>query len=398
MSTQLDIDQIPRVIDEITIAIEGKDKGTLVNPSYETGLLGYALYYAFLAKYKNEPSHITTAETYFDRAMEALDIARFQRVYDTDSIDGHLSHIGRFIAFVNEHNLLNIDGDQYLASLDGILFDLMKSKISIQDFDSLSGAMASGYYFLSRKRNGINVDDELKFLILNLENFAQKDKDGDYFWKSPSLYQRMYIGISHGSSLMISFLCQAHTFGIETETCERIIRKAANFVQKQYRKSPYKGLFPNMIGDPIEPMQFALCYGDIGTGYALFEAAKVIKDDHLSALAEVVLSDCLTRTKEDNLTLDAGIFYGASGIVIAFDKLARISADERFEKRKVYWYQKIQEYKGESNEFAGFVSRLDKESHLWNVAFGWGILGVGITLMSYSDKKFPPIDKLTFIA
>lgn len=398
MNSQLDIDQIQLVIDEITSSIEGKDVDALVNTSYETGLLGYSLYYAFLAKYKNDPSYIATAEAYFDRAIEALDITGFKRVYDTDSIDGHLSHIGRFIAFVNEHQLLSVDADEYLASLDGILFDLMKSKISIQDFDSLSGAMASGYYFLSRKKNGINVDEELKFLVLNLENFAHKDLDGDYFWKSPALYQRTYLGISHGSSLMISFLCQVHTYGIETEICERIIRNAVNFLKKQFRESPYKGLFPNMIGDPIEPMQFALCYGDIGTGYALFEASKVLKDEHLSVFAEVVLSDCLTRTKEDNLTLDAGIFYGASGLVIAFDKLARISSDERFEKRKEYWYNRIVEYQGEPNEFAGFLSRLDKENHIWNVSFGWGILGIGVTLMSYSGENLPPIDKLTFIA
>ena len=92
MSTQTDVNQIELVIDDITEAIQGKDKLTLHNASYETGLLGYALYYAYLAKYKEDEKYYAIAEEYFNRAVGALDIHNFQRVYDTDSIDGHLSH------------------------------------------------------------------------------------------------------------------------------------------------------------------------------------------------------------------------------------------------------------------------------------------------------------------
>lgn len=385
------------IIDDITAALHGKDTGVLHNASYETGLLGYALYFAYLSRYTGKQEHIETSQEYFSKAISALDFRNFQRIYDTDSLDGHLSHIGRFAHFAMQHNLLEIDAENYLQQLDSVLFDLLKSKVSIKDFDSLSGAMASGFYFLTRMRNGMAVEQQLEYLVNSLQNFAEKDNDGDYYWKSPSLYNRVYLGISHGSCLLISFLASAYELGIARETCRNTIEKAVAFVRKQYRKSPYKGLFPNMIGDPIEPMQFALCYGDIGNGYALLKAALILEDSGMRAFADMVLDDCLTRSKEDNLTLDASIFYGASGLVIAFAKLADMTGDVRFAERRDYWYDQIAAYKIAENNYAGFASRLD-ESELWNVAMGWGIIGIGLTLMAYSDKQLPPLDKLTFIA
>jgi len=390
---------VEEMIDNITQAIEMHDSADILqNASYETGLLGYALYYAYLAKYKNEPAYIAKAEDYFNKGINALDFQNFLRVYDTDSLDAHLSHIGRFIEFCNGNQLLDIDGNDYLLQLDGILFDLMKSKVSIKDFDVNSGALASGYFFLSRIRNGAAVEEQLKFLVNSIGNFALQDRDGDYYWKSPALFDRVYIGISHGSCMIISFLVNVYELGIEKELCREIIEKATNFVKKQYRKTKFKGLFPNMVGDKPEPMQFALCYGDIGNGYALYRAGHVLDIEKIKAFAEIVLKDCLTRSIDDNLTLDAGIFYGASGVAVAFEKMAAVSADERFAERAAYWYEKIGCYKIHDNDFAGFKSRLTEIDILWNVSFGWGILGAGIAMMKHEKPELPSLAPLTFVA
>ena len=217
------------------------------------------------------------------------------------------------------------------------------------------------------------------------------------YWKSPVLYDRVYIGISHGACSMMSFLSNVHELGVEQEACKRVLKKAVNFVVKQYRKSPHPGLFPNMIGDKIEPMQFALCYGDIGNAYALYRASQILEEDRLKTFTNMVLTDCLGRTKKDNMTLDAGIFYGAAGLVIAFDKLAKLTGDQLLADRAKYWYDLIPSYCVHENEYAGFKSRLD-ESRLWNYSYGWGIIGVGTTLMAYGDNKLPSLAPLSFIA
>lgn len=388
-----------QLIDKITESLDKySDEEVLKNVSYETGLLGYSLYYLYLSKYTGDQKYTTTAEEYFNKGLASFNPKTFQRVHGTDSLDAHLAHIGRYLIFCENNGLLSVSSEEYLLNLDQILFGLMKSKINIKDFDSGTGALAAGYYYLARLKSGSDVQEQLIFLINSIDEAAFQDDTGDYYWKCPSLYDRIYLGISHGSSLIISFLTSVCEAGLEIQLCEKIIRKATAFLIKQYRESDYKGLFPNMIGDAIEPMQFALCYGDLGIGYALLRASQLLKDSDTADFANVILNDCLLRTKEDNLTLDAGIFYGASGLAITFDKLGTLSGDIRYIQRADYWNQQILTYATHSNDFAGFKSRLLEDNILWQVSFGWGILGIGMTLMYFDDASLPSFADLTFIA
>lgn len=388
-----------QLIDKITESLDKySDEEVLKNVSYETGLLGYSLYYLYLSKYTGDQKYTTTAEEYFNKGLASFNPKTFQRVHGTDSLDAHLAHIGRYLIFCENNGLLSVSSEEYFLNLDQILFGLMKSKINIKDFDSGTGALAAGYYYLARLKSGSDVQEQLIFLINSIDEAAFQDDTGDYYWKCPSLYDRIYLGISHGSSLIISFLTSVCEAGLEIQLCEKIIRKATAFLIKQYRESDYKGLFPNMIGDAIEPMQFALCYGDLGIGYALLRASQLLKDSDTADFANVILNDCLLRTKEDNLTLDAGIFYGASGLAITFDKLGTLSGDIRYIQRADYWNQQILTYATHSNDFAGFKSRLLEDNILWQVSFGWGILGIGMTLMYFDDASLPSFADLTFIA
>ena len=70
----------------------------LQNASYETGLLGYALYYLYLSKYKNDASFVEVASQYLEKGIASLDLKNFKRAYSTDSLDLHLSHIS-----INDH-------------------------------------------------------------------------------------------------------------------------------------------------------------------------------------------------------------------------------------------------------------------------------------------------------
>ncbi|WP_142688157.1 lanthionine synthetase LanC family protein [Chitinophaga polysaccharea] len=391
----------PLTLHDVIAAITGALKDTeasLHNPSYETGLLGYALYYLYLAKHTGNEDYAQEAMGYFDKAMAALDLKNFKKIYQTDSIDGHLAHIGRFIEFCKRHELLEIESDAYLLRLDDILFGLLKSKITMRDFDLNSGALAAGHYFLTRLKSTPAVKPQLEFLVESIDMCASRDEKGDYYWVSPTLFDRAYLGISHGSCMVISFLLSACENNIRPDTCRKTIGKAINFLLKHYRTSPYKGLFPNYVGDPIAPMQFSLCYGDLGIGYTLYRAARLFPGEQLAEYRDLVLNDCLQRTKEDNLTLDASIIYGAAGLAFTFDKLGALSGDLRFTDRARYWYEQIPTYAIHENRFAGFKSRLLAEDVLWQVSFGWGILGIGIASMIHVNGSLPPIDELLMIA
>jgi lantibiotic modifying enzyme len=383
-------------VENIRKALEGKEN-VIQNASYETGLLGLSLFYAYYAGYTGDDSYYARAEDYLMKGLEVLDLPNFKRIYMSDSLDSHLAHIGRYLAFSKKHEFLDLDIYDYLLGLDDTLSGLMKSKISIGDFDLNSGALAAGYYYLSRLDSNPAVMVHLATLVEGIREQALMDEEGDYYWTSPSLFKRVYLGISHGSALIISFLSNVYEKNIATDACKDILNKALRFLLKQQRKQ-VRGLFPLQMGDAVEPKQFCQCYGDIGVGYALYRAAAVLQDETLAGTAMMVLEDCLLRKKEDRLTLDASIVYGASGIAAIFEKLHRLSGDQRFMDAGTYWYKQITAYAIHENEFAGYRTRLLNAVPLWDVSFGWGITGIGISLMRYIKKELPPIDALMMIA
>lgn len=386
------------ILDKINSVVEKfSHEEVFQNASYETGLLGFSLYYLYLAKYTENTSYHIIAEDYLNKGLAAFNPKTFKRVHSTDSLDAHLSNIGRYLVFCKVNNLLNVSSEEYLINLDQILFDLMKSKIKIKDFDSGTGALSSGHYFLSRMKNGEDVSEQLKFLIKGLSDAALSDENGNYFWKSPALYDRIYLGISHGSALIISFVASVYELGLEKELCKNILEKGVTFLRGYYRSSEYKGLFPNIAGEKPEPMQFSLCYGDLGVGYALFRAYKILNDTDGLDFSALILDDCLLRKKDDNLTLDASIYYGAAGLAITFYQLAEICHDKRFAERAEYWISQIPEYAVHQNNFAGFQSRLADDNIVWQVSFGWGVIGFGMMLMYSEDKALPNLADLTFL-
>lgn len=387
-------------INEISLAIDAfLDKNKLNHFDYETGLLGFALYYVYLAKYTKNEEYKEKAYELFINSIQSFDPTNFYKIHGGDSLDAHLSQMGRLAIFLKEYNFIeDLDIDELLIQLDEVLAELMYSKISIKDFDYSSGALAAGFYFCKRYPHNEKVKTYLSYLVHSIFELSEKDDLGNIYWTSPSLHNRIYLGISHGSCLIISFIASLYEVNIEKEICKKILDKASRFVIKQYRKTEYKGLFPNMIGDEIDNMQFSLCYGDIGIGYALYKAAIVTESDYLKTFALTILEDCLNRKKRDNLTLDASIYYGASGLAIAFRKVYDITKDERFLNQAKYWLNKIDEYRIFNNHFAGFKSRLLDNDSLWNYSMGWGIIGIGITIMSFETDEKADIADLTFLA
>jgi lantibiotic modifying enzyme len=396
-----DVDQLKLIIDRITEVVEKHEKDNVFcNPSYEKGLLGFSIYYSYLAKFKNLPEYYAKAEECFQRGLQSINTEGAMRPFITKTIDFHLSQIGRFIEFASTHSLLDMDSTAYLEQLDSVLFKCMVNKIAYGDLDSGSGAMAAGHYFLARAKRGIDMTKQLSTLIEGINNCAKIDDRGGFYWESPLIYNRVYLGISHGSAMIISFLSSVYKLKIEQDKCRTISAKAISFLKKYYSKTEFKGLFPTKIDDKSEPRQFALCYGDLGIAVALNRSLSMIDDENLLMFTKQLLDDCLTRTREDNLTLDASIYYGASGLAIMFEKLSVETGDSRYLRRAEYWFGQIPGYAIGSNEYLGFRSRLIQDYgtwNLWNVSFGWGLLGIGCSLMQFRDTTLPRLANLTFI-
>jgi lantibiotic modifying enzyme len=368
------------------------------DPSFEAGILGLALFYIFYSAFTDDKKYLDKAEGLILKAFRNLNAETFQRSYKTDTIDNQLAHFGRFIEFSKQNNLIAFDVDEYLLKLDSILFDLMKSKADLGNFDYQSGALAAGFYLIDRVDEVDDIREKLSYLLFKIEEKSISDSDGGIYWTLPTLHDRVYLGISHGSALMISFICNVLERRIEVDTCSEILSKAIKFLMKQ--ESDFgKGLFPNYLNDSEPgPKQFSLCYGDIGIGYALLRTGQLLGDRNIEEIADRILLDCLNRKKEDNLTLDASITYGAAGLATTFEKIFRYKNDDRYLKASNYWYEKIVEYPTFANEYAGYKSRVAGENDSGNLGFSWGIAGIGVALMRSLNRELPDISSLMLIA
>lgn len=368
------------------------------DPSFETGILGLSLFYTYYSVYREDKKYLNKAEGLISKVFSNLNIETFRRSYRTDSIDNHLSHFGRFIEFYRQNKLIEFEADEFLKDLDSSLFKLMKSKADIGNFDYQGGALASGFYFMSRTNGAEDISYTLSYLLNKIEEKAVPDFKGGIYWTLPILNNRVYLGISHGSALIMSFICNILEQGIEIQMCTEILSKASRFLLRQ-ESNFGKGLFPNYLNDPEKgPKQFSLCYGDIGVGYALLRVGLLLKNKDIEQIATRILRDCLNRRKEDNLTFDASITYGAAGLAITFEKIFKYTNDEQFLKVANYWYEKIPEYPTYSNQYAGYKSKVSGKDSFGNLGFSWGVAGIGVALIRSLNRELPDISPLMLIA
>ncbi|GGB17797.1 MULTISPECIES: lanthionine synthetase LanC family protein [Mucilaginibacter] len=364
----------------------------------DTGLLGLSLFYSYYALYTSNKTYRSSAEYFLWDGLQRLDIYNFKPIHKVDSIDAQLSGIGRFIEFNNKNHFFLIESEEYFADLDPLMSELFTHQINRSDFDTSSGALAAGNYFLARDGQNTLANHHLSDCVKEAYHRAHRDPEGDFYWPAPQLENKVYLGISHGSASMINFLAGVFEKGIEQTLSLFTIRRAANFLIKQ-KRDQVNGLFPNYIGEEPFQTQFSQCYGDLGIGYALYKAALLLNDPVLKDQSSKILETCLHRSKEDNLTWDASLTYGAAGLALAFNKIAKITKDDRYKYRSIYWHKKTASYAGHENTFSGFLSMVARaEEYGWNTCFSLGIIGIGIAHMLHLKPSMPPIDELLYIS
>ena len=368
----------------------------LEGPSVEEGPLGAALFYCYYAKYTDDSKYFELAETFLDKATSLISPESYNKKYRTDSYDRLLASYGMFFDFATKNSFLDINLNEYLNPIDEILINLMETKLRVGDLDCWSGALSTGRYLYSRLDSHEHLKNNLSNLVNEIENWSFCDKQGDIYWKSPTLKNNVYFGISHGSSMVISFLVALYEKGIQQQKCKDLVSKAVRFILKHQRQEQ-KGLFPITLNDTIEPKQFSQCYGDLGVYYGLYRASSILNDISLTHQLESILQSCLNRTFEDGLTWDASMVYGASGVAAVYSKLFRLSNNPIFDAAQNYWYMQIPKYYKRNTEFLGFDTMVKDSPKSMNVSYGWGGIGVGISLMKYIRRDLPHLDAFTML-
>jgi lantibiotic biosynthesis protein len=357
-----------------------------------SGKLSVALFYCYLSDYQKDEKYLTIAGDVLDECFEEMS----PKFYKGHNYFLELSELGIFLEFVKKNNWYSADTEQFLESIDKHLYEYMKKKISSKNLDVYAGALVTENYYLSRNTENNLVEKYLQELVFEIDNLKVLDDSGGYFWQSPIFNDdRVYTGISHGSAMIINFLCGMYQKGIELRLCEDLIRKACLFLHNIKGKNTRKALYPNIIGEKLGDIQLSFCYGDLGTSYALLRASQVLKDEelHQEILKDLHQLGQITDSNSASIN-DAGITYGAVGVATIFEKISKLENNPIFEAYANFWYEKILDFRTHNNQTIGYQAQFNQYNPATNIAFGEGIAGIGIAMMCFLNKKLPPIYEL----
>lgn len=398
-------------INEILKQIELKIKDNLNridNVSFDIGLSGIALFYYYYYLFTGNNNYINNVYEIVDlviKKLSSIEEENFEKKYYSDSFDNQISGFGKLLVFLKTKVDTELDVEALLNEIDDTLAFLMTTKLENHDYDLNSGALASGYYFLSRYKQ-TKLPMFKKYLLDIIQSISENyiESENGIYWLAPSLHNQAFLGLSHGSSMIINFLSKMIDNNITDKILiVDIIKKGITFIQSNERDQ-VQGRFPHCYyedePEEIEKTQFSQCYGDLGIGYAIIKAGKSIDDIEIFNYGQKILEECVTRKIEDKMTLDAGIVYGASGVACVFDEIYTLTGNSIFEKASDYWFKKILFYlkKGQDDDLSFESAFISPKDILWNISFGWGGAGIGTSLIRSIDKiKYPSFNEFLMV-
>lgn len=379
------------------------------NPSVEDGSMGLAIFYFYCHKYYGAEIYLTKAEEMIEISIQFLskvsDESNFTPKYKGDSLSSLIASFGKGLLFVEGKLGYKYDFKQYYEVIDEILVELSSKSLAERDFDFFSGALSAGHYFINKFN--IYKDETSRQALLDIYNALIKEAISDtpdqIYWKAPVYEDQVYLGISHGSAMVINFIVKLFKIGIFSQndlSQKQIINKAINFVMSRKREID-DGFFPHVYDDGIQPKTtiYAMCYGDLGILYVLKSSLEIIESKHSFEIEKMLLK-CSDRKKDFNQTSDAGIFYGASGIYSIYRSLFSQFKIAKFKQVYEYWNsQIITYYDSEKNNCAGFTFLFhdSNNKNFIQYSFGWGLAGLGICILLDRDRDFPLLDELLLI-
>jgi len=229
-------------------------------------------------------------------------------------------------------------------------------------------------------------------LVDFLYDTAEKDVDNQIFkWESVVDHDKNLTGynlaVCHGISSIIIFLSRVVLSGMDDGKIREMLSGAVNYVLSQQKDvTQFGSYFPSFIlinsPDPVSKSRLGWCYGDLGTGLALWQSGKAIdKPEWKERGLEVLLYTTRRRTFEESYVSDAGICHGSAGIAMIYRRIFFETHREEFKDAFSYWINQTLNFSRFDDGLAGYKK---------SVKNGWendyslltGISGIGLVLLS----------------
>lgn len=400
------MDQVKNTLSNI-ISIVDKEKDSFNEPTVEGGTMGVAIFYYFCHQYFKEDQYLCKAEEMVEKSINLMSAIsnqdEFIPRYIGDSLSSVITSFGKGLLFIENKFNYYYDFSSYYEEISDTLLVLLEEDIKRKDYDFFSGALSSAYFFLNKLYYSNGNDQvsvrNLKKIYENSKEASIHHNENEIYWKAPSYLDQVYLGLSHGSAMMINFWSKLYLFDIVSSKNEeetQWLKKAVNFVFERKRDF-VDGYFPHKAfsTETEEKTQLSMCYGDLGVIYSLFNANKILKNINHKGTIDKMLYTSSLRQQDPQYTYDTGILYGASGIGYIFDYFTTEINENIYENTINYWNNQILKYRTADNDFIyGFKDDINENARF---SFAWGISGMGIRLMQSQEAQLPSVNELLLI-
>lgn len=388
---------IDSYLNQITNKIE-TDLHLIDDPSFDLGLMGIACYYYHLGNYFRSDDFKRRGREILMKGISELNNfgGKGNLIGDTESISAKFAYVGRSLLYVSKNFDKKIEVISLLGDLDGLIDDLQTPHFESHNLDLFSGLLSSGYYYLSRIKNS-NAPSEIKRrlgeIVMAIEKFSFTSDDNCIYWKSPRHGDQIYLGLSHGSAMILNFLADSYIISSFRPIVEVMIERAINGI-KNCELNLATGKFPNFYVKGKQPSnestQLSMCYGDLGIISSILKCGVNLKNSSYVRYASNILTSTSKRRFDHRYTYDSSILYGTSGVMCLYKNIQQLGIKIDISLIK-YWFDQSLQVLDNQYSNAGRYSMLkpssvDHDLKLHN-SFLWGAAGVGCALMQYAKNE-----------
>ena len=362
------------------------------------GITGEAVFLFYYAKYTQDMK-------YYDKALELI-----TDVFDTinegfayHTFAAGLAGVGWAVEHLVQNDFIEADPDEILEDIDAYIHKAMIMDIQEKgNYDFLHGATGSAVYFLSRLANE-NAGKFLAEYVAELEKVSEKEDEGAIKWRSVLNIEEgsegYNLSLSHGLASIIAFLAKTNLHSVHKEKSETLLKGSIKYMlDHSLDIGKFHSNFPSWIqeGEPLTPSRLAWCYGDLGIGISLYQAAVSIKDKELETRAvEIMLHAAKRRDLKENAVVDAGLCHGGAGIAHIFNRMYHYTGIEEFKDTARYWFNATLGLATHEGGFAGYKAWHTEKYGGWVSDGGIleGIAGIGMAIMSAISEIEPHWDR-----
>lgn len=244
------------------------------------------------------------------------------------------------------------DITEALNHLDTHIYTLFHKYLQAENIDFLHGKTGIGFYLIMRASEDCDYSKTLLIDIIDTINRCSLKigyKNITLQFNPKDSNKNFNISLSHGMSGVIIFLCQLYKkelFGKEIQSkIFDLIQNSTNFIITQKLDPTFNGsCFPSLslINKTNGTYsRLAWCYGDLGIGMALLNAANVLNNDYVKEIAHSTLAHNATQrlNQKDNLIYDGTMCHGSGGVAAIFRKISNLSGTHFYKEAWNYWHK-----------------------------------------------------------